>query len=66
MTTNTVKFLSFAVLMGCYGQGQGIGARIFTRGVTWMCDVYVYMHKHVRLGGSEGMLPQGIFFFFFF
>ena len=31
-----------------------------------MCDVYVYMHKHVRLGGSEGMLPQGIFFFFFF
>ena len=36
-------------------------ARIFRRGVTWMYDVYVYMHKHERLGGSGGMLPQEIF-----
>ena len=27
-----------------------------------MCDVYVYMHKHERLGGSGGMLPQEIRF----
>ena len=26
-----------------------------------MSDVYVYMHKHARLGGSRGMLPQEIF-----
>ena len=25
-----------------------------------MSDVYVYMHKHARLGGSGGMLPQEI------
>ena len=32
-------------------------ARIFRRGVTWMCNLY----KHTRLGGSGGMLPQEIF-----
>ena len=32
-------------------------ARIFRRGVTWMSD----LHKHARLGGSGGMLPQKIF-----
>ena len=37
-------------------------AKIFRRGITWMCDVYVYMHKHERLGGSGGMLPQEIRF----
>ena len=25
-----------------------------------MSDVYVCMHKHARLGGSGGMLPQEI------
>ena len=29
-------------------------------GVTWVSDVYVYMHKHARLGGSGGMPPQEI------
>ena len=24
-------------------------ARIFRRGVTWVCDVYICMHKHARL-----------------
>ena len=33
-------------------------ARIFRRGVTWVSDVYVCMHKHARLGGSGGMLPH--------
>ena len=28
---------------------------------TWMCDVYVYMHKHERLGESGDMLPHEIF-----
>ena len=37
-------------------------ARIFRREITWVCDVYVYMHKHERLGGSGGMLPQEIRF----
>ena len=32
-------------------------ARIFRRGVTWMCNLY----KHTRFGGSGGMLPQEIF-----
>ena len=32
-------------------------ARIFRKGVTWMCN----LHKHTRLGGSGGMLPQEIF-----
>ena len=32
--------------------------RIFRRGVTWVSDVYVCMHKHARLEGSRGMLPQ--------
>ena len=35
-------------------------ARIFRREITWVSDVYVCMHKHVRLGGSGGMLPQEI------
>ena len=34
-------------------------ARIFRRGVTWMCYLYACMHKYARLGGSGGMLPQG-------
>ena len=29
-------------------------ARSFRRGVTWMSN----LHKHKRLGGSGGMLPQ--------
>ena len=36
-------------------------AWIFRRGVTRVYDVYVCMHKHARLGGSGGMLPQEIF-----
>ena len=36
-------------------------ARIFRRGVTWMCDVYVYMHKHERLGGVGARSPKVIF-----
>ena len=36
-------------------------ARICRRGVTWMLDVYVHIHKHARLGGSGGMSPQKIF-----
>ena len=35
--------------------------RIFRRGVTCVSGVNVYMHKHARLGGSVGMLPQKIF-----
>ena len=35
-------------------------ARIFRRGVTWMCAC-IGMPKHARLGGSGGMLPQEIF-----
>ena len=38
--------------------GSRLTARIFRRGVTWIGDVYVYMHKHERPGGSGGMLPQ--------
>ena len=34
--------------------------RIFRMGVTWMFDLYVCMHKHERLVGSGGMLPQEI------
>ena len=26
-----------------------------------MCVVYVYIHKHARLGESGGMLPQKFF-----
>ena len=36
-------------------------ARIFRREVTWVSDVHVYMHKHARLGGFGGMLPQASF-----
>ena len=34
---------------------------IFRSGVTWMSDLYVSLHKHGRLGGRWGMLPQEIF-----
>ena len=33
-------------------------ARIFRRGVT---DLFVCVHKHAKVGGSGGMLPQEIF-----
>ena len=36
-------------------------ARICRRGVIWVSDLYVCVHKHARLGGSGGMLPQEIF-----
>ena len=26
----------------------------------WMCDMYIYMHKHERLWESGGMLPHKI------
>ena len=37
-------------------------ARICRRGVTWMSDLYVCVHKHAGLyRGCGGMLPQQIF-----
>ena len=36
-------------------------ARIFRKGVTWVSDVQVWMHKHARLGGCGGMLPPEIY-----
>ena len=43
-----------------WNQGRPV-ARIFRRGFTWMYVVYVYMHKHLGLGESGGMLPWEVF-----
>ena len=58
--TSPLELIRHIALLAMHDCFQAI-ARIFTRGVTWMSDVYVYMHKHARLGGSRGMLPQEIF-----
>ena len=51
-------------VIGCCDEARASRpiARTYRRGVTWMSDMYVHMHKDARLGGLGACSPRKLFF----